>query len=100
MILEIIFEWIGGLFCISLAIFGLFYLWFYMIEQMYMTNFIVTFKSIYYHLIFEVMHKKKMNPIKDLELKEGTQWYTKFRNKRYLWKVIKVEEIKQKEVKR
>jgi len=92
MILETIFLWIGGLLCMGLVVVGLMWVvsWIYN-HTIYHW---IEAKSIVYALFSRILEKKNNTNYKQLQLKEGTEWYTRFKNKRYLWKVIKVEDIK------
>ena len=96
MILETIFLWIGGLFCISLVVIGIMWLYIQFIDKAYFRTAVIGTKAIYYQLVSEWLRKKNPNNsnIHELELKLGTQWYTWFKNRKYTWKVVNVEDIK------
>ena len=94
MILETIFTWVGGLFLILLLIGLIISVIWWMINKALWKTWKVTFKAIYYHLVSEVLSKDNSN-IKECKLHEGMSWYMRFRGKRYDWKLIKIEDIKE-----
>jgi len=97
MILETIFLWVGGLLCISVAFFGIVFLWLSYFNRFWY-NVRISIKAIFYDLLsnqIESRNKNKDNSyINAMKMQEGTSWYINYKGKRYDWKCIKVEEIK------
>jgi hypothetical protein len=104
MILETIFYYTGGIFSILFIILllgslilGLFYYLFNLIvNRCFWHHIKITFKALFYHFLSEHFIKKKKNSemINKLDLKEGREHTLYFKNKKYIWKLIKIEDTK------
>ena len=93
MILETIFYWLGGILSISLLLAGVVVAWLWLFDRIWY-NTIISVKALVWHLSGESVEKKGNTANSACELKLGSTWYTRFRNKRYEWKCVGVEAIK------
>ena len=87
MILETIFLWTGGLFFITLSLVGILILWLKYFD-LFWYNARISIKSIFYDLAYN--HMKNMP--KGMELKKGTSWWMKYKDRSYRWEVVEVKE--------
>jgi hypothetical protein len=86
MILETIFLWSGGLLLISVVITGLVFLWSWLFDKLFY-NVRFSIKAIFYDLVYNGINKMP----KDMELKLGTEWHMRYKDKVYTYKIIKEE---------
>jgi hypothetical protein len=89
MILETIFTWVGGLLLISLGLAGLLFLWSWLFDKLFY-NVRFSIKAIFYDLVYNGI---KDMP-KDMQLKLGTEWHMRYKEKKYTYKITGVEDLR------
>lgn len=93
MVLEIIFTWLGGILLITFVAFLIVMTLYYI--KSYFLDIRIGFKALFWHLVSEVYELKNIDnsAVRQMRMTEETTWYIKYKNKRYTWKCVKVEDL-------
>ena len=90
-LIDTIALWIGYIFLGSIVLFGLSFVWYYIIRNTFQMR--IECKAIGYAIASNMrLYRKNKNITTQTTMSVGREWYIHYNGKNYLWKCIGVED--------